>query len=415
MVPGRAAMEQNHNPGRRGCGATASWAYAIAYGFIYAGFLCHRSARPAVYAYTWAYTLFLVALVALFFLPAAVRAYLRRFGARSLALPCGLVAVLYLGFAWRYYATQTHRFDPFLQMPAPRFAASRGVPDARTLRVLMLGGSTTRGGALAAGERYPDVLGARLGARYPGVSVEVLNGGMDWYTTRHSLFNYVGYGRDFHPDLVVVMHGINDLYRSFSPPGLALGAYDEQWAHFYGPSINGADPPSFLGHLLSRPLADWYSEARLVERDLPLERYLARAAYERNLRALVHYIRADGAQAVLLTEPYLYKPEPSRAERDVLVMGRELCRTQLGRWRQEYPSPASLGRAMAAFDDVTRRVAAEEGAMLVDAESRLPKDLDHFADDVHYTTAGARAMGEIVAGELIASGVVQDRLSRNRP
>ena len=35
--------------------------------------------------------------------------------------------------------------------------------------------------------------------------------GMDWYTTKHSLINYVTYYRDWQPDVVVVMHAINDL------------------------------------------------------------------------------------------------------------------------------------------------------------------------------------------------------------
>ena len=46
---------------------------------------------------------------------------------------------------------------------------------------------------------------------------------MDWYTTKHSLINYVTNLRDAELDLIVVMHAVNDLYRSFFPPDFTIG------------------------------------------------------------------------------------------------------------------------------------------------------------------------------------------------
>jgi hypothetical protein len=147
-----------------------------------------------------------------------------------------------------------------------------------------------------------------------------------------------------------------------------------------------------------------------VERDLPLARYVSLPAYERNLRALADYVRADGTALVLVTEPYLYKSGMAVGERAVLVFGRDLSRSRLDWWRQEYPSPESLRRAMAAYNDTTRRVAAATGMTLVDAEARVPKDLAHFSDDVHHTVAGARVLGEAVVEGVILSGRVAKAL-----
>lgn len=83
---------------------------------------------------------------------------------------------------------------------------------------------------------------------------------------KHSLISYVTYYTHWRPDVVIVMHGINDLTRSFSPPYFAVGPYNEQWTHFCGPAIYGARPPTFEQHLLHTlfmPMIDgWYYQLR---------------------------------------------------------------------------------------------------------------------------------------------------------
>lgn len=76
---------------------------------------------------------------------------------------------------------------------------------------------------------------------------------MDWWTVEHSMLNYVSYGHKWQPDVAVVMHAVNDLYRSFSPPELAILEYDSRYAHFFGASFNGASPPTLLGSVWRRP------------------------------------------------------------------------------------------------------------------------------------------------------------------
>jgi hypothetical protein len=61
---------------------------------------------------------------------------------------------------------------------------------------------------------------------------------------------------------------------------------------------------------------------------------------------------------------------------------------------------------MRAYNDATRRVAAEEGVALVDLEPQVPKDLAHFTDDVHYTDAAFDVVADAVTRGLEASGVL---------
>jgi len=62
---------------------------------------------------------------------------------------------------------------------------------------------------------------------------------------------------------------------------------------------------------------------------------------------------------------------------------------------------------MKLFSQTVKKVAASEGAYLVDAETLIDKDLKTFSDDVHYTKAGANALAKIVAAETTRSGIIK--------
>jgi lysophospholipase L1-like esterase len=312
----------------------------------------------------------------------------------------------------RYYYTQTHLFDPYLQVPPPSFGPGQLEKPADRYRIIALGGSTTRNPLLAVEHRYPTVLQSLLRAQYGREDLEVFNGGMDWYTSKHSLINYVTNLRDGDPDLVVVMHAVNDMYRSFSPTGFAVGPYHRLWSHFYGPSIYGAKPPSFEQHISSKVVwpsvaSVMFSRVRLVERDLPLERFVSRADFERNMRSLLTVLEADGVPVILMTQPFLFKDEMTPEERATLWFGRTFCLSSTESLRSEYPSPRSLAAAMRAYNETVRVLAGEgENVMLLEAESNLAKSLDNFTDDVHYTPAGARRLATAVQEKIGQAGLI---------
>ncbi len=52
----------------------------------------------------------------------------------------------------------------------------------------------------------------------------------------------------------------------------------------------------------------------------------------------------------------------------------------------------AMAQAMNAYNEVTRAVAAEQKVDLYDAAKSLPKSLEYFFDDVHYTDKGSREL-----------------------
>jgi lysophospholipase L1-like esterase len=384
-----------------------AWAAYLAFVvFVVLGLLLHSSRNPELLGYSYAELATMGTVAGLLLAPPVLlHLLLSRLGRRQafLALiPLVTLCILaWLVFGARYYLKQSYSFDPFLQ------AAGTPVPDADRgdeLRVLALGGSTTEGGILALEDRYPSLLADELRRRL-GRSVEVHNAGKVWWTTKHSLINYVTDGRRWNADVVVVMHAINDLYRSCSPEALAVGDYDARWSHFYGPAIRAARPPTFVG-ALTAPLRNrvdsrWYDEERFREVDFPLAYYQSLPDFERHLRALVGYIRSDAAQPVLLTQPTLLSGELSEEQRRQLEFGQVFCARRISDWDIEVPSPQSLARAMQAYNDVTRRVAREEDVPLVDLARAVPSTLEYFVDDVHHTPRATGLISKEVAEVLV--------------
>ncbi len=324
-----------------------------------------------------------------------------------------LSLIVYLAASVYYNWTVRHPFDPFLQSPLPLIQDINAPKDAGTFRILCLGGSTTQSDDLAPEDRYPAVLQAILEKEYPSRKFEVFNAGQAFYTTKHSLIGYATYYRRWKPDLILILHGINDLYRSFSPPDYALGEYDDLWRHFYGSAINGARPVPFEKHLWRQlmtlqigpfPLKNipdaWYSILRSRAVDYPAERYAAFGPFQKYLDALTDIAQKDGAAVMLLTQPSLYKPVLSPAEEKALRFGSEVCSTL--RWGivLEYANHTSVGRALERFNAGTLQVAESGKLPVLDAAALIPRDLQHFWDDVHYTRAGARLLGELAAKKI---------------
>ncbi len=400
---------------------TPRWAiaYYVFYGLVYAGWLCHRSDNPVFLGFTWRYWGWLLITFAGFAVPVLVILAKRKFGAKPLLYGSVPVLALLLGAyllgAWQYGHSQLHPFDPFVQNTPERFDSIPKEKGKGVYRILCLGGSTTGNEDMPPEYRYPRMLEENLQKAYPGLQIEVLNAGRAWYTTRHALINYASYYADWHPDLIIVMHAMNDLIRSFRHVDFAIGEYNELWSHFYGPAIQGAKPPSYESHLLRKlkgigifKLASesWYSQFRYHEEAWPIERFRSLQAYARNLRRLIEISKHDGVQVVVMSEPSLYHGRMSPGEKAILRFQRECCLEKGRGWTLHYPTIESLEAAMKAYNLVGQGVAIAQGAFFVDAAQSVPQDTGHFRDDVHYTPLGARVLVEYVAAEIIRLDII---------
>ncbi len=358
---------------------------------------------------------------------------------------CG--AELYLQVKWYRHNLQRitsfsdlFEIAPFLQVrphpnPAPEININeenlRGDPinlDPRTFLIVVFGGSTTFQINLPYEESYPRILERKLREKYPGVNIQVQNAACDWYTTQHSLIRYLFKVRHYNPDLILVMHAINDLCRSFVPDNYSRPGekYRVNYSHFYGPlaAIANGDHLPFRYFLLWESIK-WHVEAMLpsalkgriplkapdvslpkVSRAVPVSEFKSLKSFDKNLRLFAQMAKSYSQELIFLTQPNVYRADLTEEEQGDLYFGYHYM-TENGRT----PDLASLTHAMRLFNDTTLRVAEDTQTPVVDLEKHIPKTFEYFEDDVHPKASAAAIEAELVFKKIVELGVIDKWVS----
>jgi lysophospholipase L1-like esterase len=278
----------------------------------------------------------------------------------------------------------------------------RGDPPPRDfpdyLTIITIGGSTTECFYLSDGRTWPDLLGQQLSRGFNRVWIN--NAGLDGATTYRHLILMEDYIVKLRPKVVLFLVGINDvgagdiaatearrghdlkyrwhalLYRS---EVYALG--QNLWRYFIAQSRGlhhteiDLRKAGRLDHLpagtASRMLKDYETNS------LPF--------FAARLEKLVKVCRDHGIEPVLITQPTLYGPgiDP--------VTGVDLSTIKVGDQNGRF-----LFQAIDLYNEVTRRVAQQDGVLLIDLARELPRNSASYYDYLHYTESGARAVAGIV-------------------
>ena len=269
-------------------------------------------------------------------------------------------------------------------------------------RILVLGGSTTYGSRLKRSEAYPAVLESLLREYYPDRPVQVVNAGVPWHTTMHSLLRYVGRFSDWKPHIVIVLHAFNDIFQA-SEGKLSNGTYRSDYGHFFGALGNRVNPKDQFRDLVEAVLTEnWlartlYSDFRDAPKAPPrgkVDLMRSLPAFRRNLQQIIHRVTQDGAQIVLATQPYLYNDDMTVDEHDSLFYDY---------YYGDYaivPPVAEQITAMDSFNTTIRELAIHPDIMLVDLEQSVPKSSEWLYDDVHYTISGAAGVARVFFNQL---------------
>ena len=125
------------------------------------------------------------------------------------------------------------QYHPYLQLVPNDFMVDESSNKNQCL-IMCLGGSTTEfKDSTVTGwpKRVEDI----LQGQYHYKNIRIYNQGRQWYTTLHSLINYLVNLRQYKPDVLIVMHTINDLLHNADFSYFSHGSFREDYGHFYGP------------------------------------------------------------------------------------------------------------------------------------------------------------------------------------
>jgi len=272
-----------------------------------------------------------------------------------------------------------------LDPPTVRFRTdSRGYVEPTRTRpdpeftLAFQGGSTTECLVVQEELRWPNRVAVELESL--GFRVNALNAARAGNTVHDALVNLIEVVAADRPDVVLLMHAINDAgllarggyaLREPKPDGWRAGArWLEQTSSAHS-SLAG-----FLRASLEHE--SLHADAKRAQPD-PL-------AYDQHVRAWLRTARAFGSEPVLITEP-------------------------LSSLRNEFTPPWTDAESLAVFNDRLRAIGVDEGAVVIDLAARLAGEPEFqrperlYYDGMHVNDAGARLYGRLV-GEALARDVL---------
>jgi len=314
-------------------------------------------------------------------------------------------AISFFVFVKTISIQQKYRFfDPFLQMHPVLSDSIYVLKQDNEIRILFLGGSTTKCTDLPKNESFPERLKIKLQKQFPDKKITVFNAGMDWYTTRHSLITYTNYYKPFKADYVVCMHAINDVCRSFTPYRLASDTFKFDYSHFFGASGHAAFPDEAYPEKLINNFKYFFNvkifNKKDIEVDFDASAFKSLPSYIYFYNLLLSEICKDGAIPIVLSEPYIYNDSIIDRKTFKLWFAEHYCYNQKENNYQNYnkkiASIKAMKQAMDTYNIAASQLASDLEIPFYDIEKHIPKTTAYFYDDVHYTDKGAAEMTDFL-------------------
>lgn len=405
---------------------------AAVYIIVVLGFILHTSTHPAIFGkYTVKY--FLAVLAMLLLAKYAINtlvALLRNkknfffyFLILCLFLELFLRAINYKVLSQPYFLYQEN-FHPFLQVRMSeinnkdnpnlninsfgfRYGKMQKNKSEGTFRVFVMGGSTVFNSTISYEQTYEFLLEKKLKGLYKDKKIEVINAGVDGYTSEHVLIQYETYIKDFKPDLIIVIGGINDMNYSCTTPYVTNGDYVSDYSNTLGTTakmvqtyfhpIKNININSYLLSVISNIVSsNLYSDlkpmlGRIVKNNkkyIKISSFPSLDSYARNLNYFAEVVRNDGIELVMVNQPYLYS-ESNNSKVDWYMQ--RICTI-----KGSYPDLKSLIRGLKSFNHVTETISKDKQVNFLDLESQIPKTTEYFTDDVHFTEKGNQKVADVL-------------------
>jgi lysophospholipase L1-like esterase len=271
-------------------------------------------------------------------------------------------------------------------------------------RLAFVGASTTYCAEVSSNEMvWAHLVSEGLAERYPARKIDYINGGVSGYSTATSLINLEKRILPLSPDVVVIYHATNDL--SAESRKLARQAniertnleQEESWLGRY----------SLLWHLVEKNLLLMEAQTQTAAQMLPDDIQMQGTEFRENLERLVQIAREGGVkQIVLVTFSIHPREEMSSKQLESAMVS--------AKYYMPYFSGRALMQGFRDYNQIIREVAYKTGAVLIERESYIPGDAEHFVDSVHFTDLGSLKQADRILDKLVSNQDFQKMLTLER-
>ena len=268
-------------------------------------------------------------------------------------------------------------------------------------RIVCLGASETFGLYESKDKEWPSQLGEMLKDQFP--RVEVINAsviGLNFNKRKDYVEKYI---LPLKPDIMIILNQRFVLFVKDMIRGLGRGDSVNQVKEreiknpikvllSRGKALSKLDKA--IGRCLPKSLSTAISMWRLREKIRRKEkRHLVNKEpmdevpgnivleYEKDLRLFIQYLKENNILPVLSTYPSLITPFNKEFHKNLLLATRHVFCIEL--------SENGLMDASRKLNDAVRRVGEEHHLLFVDNDRLIPKTLEYFGDNFHYTNKGA--------------------------
>jgi hypothetical protein len=289
-----------------------------------------------------------------------------------------------------------------------------------TVRIIVLGGSSTENPFVGDGNTWPEKLEQKLNAANEGVRVEVINLGAIGFTMARSVRNLELRGLMFNPDIVITYHGFNDFVRAFQEKYKLRLQWQENYQDYEGRAttrLTRALCKSALIDRLAREL--YYLHGR--RRTRYLEAYWRSPTHVnppvdgvgdglvRGLRKLNDLGLQKGFRVVIGLQANAVASTPTL---EMVTRDYDLFNLKL----DDEPIDWDVYvRGFKEMHDAQVGFAESRQLQIIDVERDVPKDLEHFIDLVHLTERGTEGVAASLAAGLLRSGLVRKVIDNETP
>jgi lysophospholipase L1-like esterase len=282
-------------------------------------------------------------------------------------------------------------------------------------RIVCLGGSSTYGiGPSSTFTNWPVILQQELNLRGLAKPVEVLNLGLQGYSTFESQINLALRGVEFRPDLVLVYHTINDMRCALYPGVVRDNTHWRAiWPVERPDKLRDALELSYTFLAVRRYATDWIER----QRDLgsyvivdfgkyapddyaqPTDPELGFSNFRRNLVSIVGVARAHGAEVLLATQATRMGDFERFGSSELQKQAFERMTKLIGEVANERSVPYCDVRT--AVEGEADRQRAEAGA------DRVFVRPDKRNGEVHLTDEGCALVARTLAERIVELGLVK--------
>jgi hypothetical protein len=281
--------------------------------------------------------------------------------------------------------------------------------DKPDLTLVFLGGSTVACIYVEEENRFPYLVGTLL-AEKTGKKITSLNSGVGGNNSLHSLDILLNKLIPLRPDIVVMMHNINDLvaliydgtYWSKNPTRSAivnfsfyknltgLKALTTLARDIYIPNLHAAIrllSRKIFGQKVKDPDDEF---AHVRGRKLTVDEAAIQNEFKLNLQSFINLCQARKITPVLMTQFSRYKNDPDPKVLKAMQGFAADSGIPVGKFIELY----------AGFNQAIREVGQRNGVLVIDLAALIPQDKQYMYDVVHLNTRGSQLAAQLISERL---------------